>query len=48
MDLQQLLQQFLDQQHEILLMGDFYEDMDDHSPATNFFKNRVTPIKRTN
>jgi endonuclease/exonuclease/phosphatase family metal-dependent hydrolase len=30
MDLRQLLQQFLDQQHEILLMGDFNEDFDDH------------------
>jgi exonuclease III len=30
MDLRQLLQQFQDQQHEILLMGDFNEDFDDH------------------
>jgi hypothetical protein len=31
MDLRQLLQQFLlDQQHEILLMGDFNEDINDH------------------
>jgi hypothetical protein len=30
MDLRQLLQQFQDQQHEILLMGDFNDDFDDH------------------
>jgi hypothetical protein len=30
MDLRQLLKQFLDQQHEILLIGDFNEDIDNH------------------
>jgi endonuclease/exonuclease/phosphatase family metal-dependent hydrolase len=30
MDLRQLLQQFQDQQHEILLIGDFNEDFDNH------------------